>query len=196
MLSSVNTKELGAGQGRTASHKCHVAAPDRTGSLVPRSDVALRVSGQRRQRETAFQARAPSSILGFCGIATEMKKLVVLLPGEISRRPSCHAPPPPPLVSGRWGVVGGRLPLHWGPPPPVLLRNLALRSGGQWWPPFSVPRIGVVSKQVCRPRPTTRWLTEWYDTVTIRNTREDSALKRGHDQQNQKRGTASFRGGF
>lgn len=38
----------------------------------------------------------------------------------------------PSLVSGRWGVLGGRLPLHWGPPPPVLLRNLALRSGGQW----------------------------------------------------------------
>jgi hypothetical protein len=49
----------------------------------------------------------------------------------------------PPLVSGRWGVLGGRLPLHWGPPPPVLLRNLALRSGGQWQPPCSVPLIDV-----------------------------------------------------
>lgn len=80
----------------------------------------------------AFQARAPSSILGFCGIATEMKKLVVLLPGEDFEKTELPCPPPAPLVSGRWGVLGGRLPLHWGPPPPVLLRNLALRSGGQW----------------------------------------------------------------
>lgn len=128
MLSSVNTKELGPGQGRTASHECHVAAPDRTGALSP--DLMLPCDGLARgERETAFQARAPSSILGFCGIATEMKKLVVLVPGEDFEKTELSCPP---LVSGRWGVLGGRLPLHWGPPPPVLLRNLALRSGGQW----------------------------------------------------------------
>ena len=66
--------------------------------------------------EMAFQARALSSILGFCGIATEMRKLVVLLPHTISRRLSCHAP----AGFGPVGRAGRKTAVVLGPAAPGI----------------------------------------------------------------------------
>ena len=55
--------------------------------------------------EMVFQTLPVSSILGFCGTASEMKKLVVLPPAEDFEKVSSHAAP---LVSARWGVLGRR----------------------------------------------------------------------------------------